>query len=879
MRLHKLTKGKANGYTTWGCLWDKGECRKDTEYICRNENGEVVPLQSRVTAYWPDGSVKWTAHTADSTLLGEKIEVLPREPLMDCGEKNPESGIRITETEKEYRICGGKLEIVVSKRSNYLFENINYDGKECALHATLELLLENPVTVEDNPAKIERKYQGRIDTIEIEESGNLQAILKFSGIHTDRRGDEKFPFILRMRVNFNDPRLHFMHTFLYDGDEDQDFLKGIGISFQTPVAGKLYNRHLKFAGDNGVFHEAVVPFISWRPRVPAGLYERQMAGECLTLSGDQDRIAEQILKDTPYWDTYDICQDSATHFAVRKKLADANCCYINALHGQRSVGGLSFGSEAGSCLVSIRDFWQKYPSGYTICGLSSDRVTCKVWFWSPSAPVMDFRHYANRGYNQVCYEGYDYKGASADGIACTNECTITFMPRMIPDDDTLVQFAETENDTTLFVADPEFYHEKQAFGIWSLPSYETETLRWLEEQLEGAFLFYKNEVEQRGWYGMFDYGDFMHTYDSIRHQWRYDIGGYAWDNTELVPTLWLWLYFMRTGREDVFRLAEKLSRHASEVDVYHMGKYKGLGSRHNVRHWGCPCKEARIAMAAHHRYYYYLTGDRRLEDIFEELKDNEISFYNRDPLGDFYEKDKMVYPSHARSGPDWSSLCSNWMTEWERFGDVRYRDKILVGLRDIKKAPLQLVSGPDFEFDPASCHLRYIGERTTGGTHLQICMGAPSVWMELAELLEDEEFRKMIADYGRFYYLPKEEQQRESKGLVGDREFSLPFMAAAMGAYGAKYYQDDVLAMRTWRILLHTLIHEERIEGFTPQITQNCGNHEKLSEIEWITTNFTAQFCLNTIMVLDLIREKLPTTISEVKRLVADMDISTFHKA
>ena len=24
-------------------------------------------------------------------------------------------------------------------------------------------------------------------------------------------------------------------------------------------------------------------------------------------------------------------------------------------------------------------------------------------------------------------------------------------------------------------------------------------------------------------------------------------------------------------------------------------------------------------MAGHHRFYYYLTGDRRLEDIFEEL--------------------------------------------------------------------------------------------------------------------------------------------------------------------------------------------------------------------------------------------------------------------
>ena len=54
------------------------------------------------------------------------------------------------------------------------------------------------------------------------------------------------------------------------------------------------------------------------------------------------------------------------------------------------------------------------------------------------------------------------------------------------------------------------------------------------------------------------------------------------------------------------------------------------------------------------------------------------------------------------------------MTCWERTGNTKYRDKITVGLEDIKKAPLQLISGSDFEFDPATCHLRYIGERTTG---------------------------------------------------------------------------------------------------------------------------------------------------------------------
>lgn len=874
MKLHKLTTGETKGYTTWGCMWEQGVCHTDTAYVCRGESGDEVPMQSRITAYWPDGSVKWTAHTADSEKLGEEMEVLPGTP------EPVTEGLEITETEEHIGIDAGILKIQVEKQGDSLFESISFQGKKAAFHARPVLCLEEPITVQGNPARMEKHYEGHISQVEIEEQGRLAVILKFTGIHKNVMGEEKLPFIIRMKVGYGDRELSFTHTFLYDGDEDKDYLKGLGITFQTPLTGPVYNRHIKVMGDYGVFHETMVPLMSWRPRIPDGIYGRQMSGECLELSGEDLTIVNKVLEDTPYWSEYDICQDSVNHFGIRKKLAPDNCCYIECLHGNRAKGGMAIGSGAGSVLLGIRDFWEKYPSGYTVKGMDGENAECTIWFWSPTAPVMDFRHYANRGYNQVCYEGYDYKGATPDGIACTNECTIGFSEEMIPEDSVLEAFTDRLKNPVQYVGTPEFYHEMRAFGYWSLPSYDTEMERWLEEQLEKAFAFYQNEVEQRNWYGMFNYGDFMHTYDSVRHKWKYDIGGYAWDNTELVPTLWLWLYFMRTGRADVFALAEKLSRHASEVDVYHMGKYKGLGSRHNVRHWGCPCKEARIAMASHHRYYYYLTGDRRLEDIFEELKDNELSFLNKDPLGDFYDKKDMVYPAHARSGPDWSSLCSNWMTRWERFHDDTYRKKIETGIADIKKAPLKLVSGPDFEFDPHTCHLRYIGERTTGGTHLQICMGAPQVWFEMADLLEDEEWKQMLAEYGRFYYLPGEEQQKESNGIIGDREFSLPFMSAAMGAYGAKYLKDDVLAMRTWKILLHTLIGEHDHNGFNCVELANEGNYSTLKEIPWISTNFAAQFCLNVIMVLEFIREKLPATLEETDKLLADgMDASFYHRA
>ena len=886
MRLHNLGNRIKKGYTTWGCMWEKGSCLQDSNFCLENiyrdekkldEDSVAVPVQSRITAYWPDGTVKWTAHTADSALLADEIEV-----RAVAGGKGGHTELQLLTVERQggkIIIHAGAAEVVLEEGTGSLLSRFSFRGTEVLTGAEPVLLLEEHDKGREEEFVRIRKYKALILGITLEERGPLQAVIRYEGTHIREDGERRIPFIIRMRIGYDSPELGFEHTFLYDGEEDRDFLKGLGIRFLAPLSGPVYNRHVKFEGDYGVFHESCAQLLSWRPRVPDGIYEAQMRGEMLCPEGEDGEVVNTVLRDMPFWDEFVFTQDSVSHFSVKKKIKDENCCYIDCLHGGRSNGGAALGSEHGSVLFSIRDFWEKYPSGYTFSGMTGNTAEAVVWLWSPEAVAMDFRHYANRGYNQVYYEGYDYKGADPFGIACTSEFSVAAAEAVIPSDEEVVSFAERVKFPVHYVGTPEFYHEMKAFGRWSLPGGDTEVERWLEEQLDRAADFYRDEVKQRNWHGMFNYGDFMHTYDRERHQWRYDCGGYAWDNTELVPTLWLWYAFLRTGREDVFLLAEKLSRHASEVDVYHIGRYKGLGSRHNVRHWGCPCKEARIAMAGHHRVYYYLTGDRRFEDIFDELKDNERTFLNRDPLGDFYDKEEMVYPSHARSGPDWSSLCANWLTEWERKNDTVYRDKIIVGMNDIRKAPLRLVSGPDFEFDPESVHLRYIGERAAGGTHLQICMGAPQIWMEMADLLEDEDWKQMMAEYGRFYYLPREEQMKESGGLIGDREFSLPFMAAAMGAYGAERLGDKALAERTWMHLLHALIGGGCHDGFKTTAVLGRGNQEELREIPWISTNFAAQWCLNVICALEFIREYLPETLQEADRLAAGLDEGSFRKA
>ena len=57
-----------------------------------------------------------------------------------------------------------------------------------------------------------------------------------------------------------------------------------------------------------------------------------------------------------------------------------------------------------------------------------------------------------------------------------------------------------------------------------------------------------------------------------------------------------------------------------------------LGSRHNVRHWGCGAKEARISQAAYRRFHYYLTTDERTGDLMREVVDADYKATEIDPM-------------------------------------------------------------------------------------------------------------------------------------------------------------------------------------------------------------------------------------------------------
>ncbi len=846
MELHLLENRNIGGYVSFGTCWKPGEVTGEA-FTVRNLEGDPIDVQNEVAARWPDGSVKWMRHTADSEKMGERICVQPKKP------QEKEYRVRVRKTALGYQVDAGCISLKIPDAGgSSLAEDVRLNGKLRLRSVQPVFELERRTKEEDLCVTKVKRCESRVERVDMEQEGPVICVVKYQGFYCPE--ERLMPFTIRMMIGLDSGELRFENTFFYHGDEQRDFVKGFGIRFDTVLEGHPWNRHVKFGTEKGIFHETAMYLYSYSPRTPISLRQAQMKGEILRFApeSDEGRLTEAAAADLPVWNRYILTQSSCRSWEIGKQTKEG-CCLLDVQTGTRAQGTMSVAGETGGIMIGIRDFWQRFPSGLEAASLAKDKTCCYAWFHSPQADAMDYRHYDTRSYQQSNYEGYPELGASADGIATTSECFVSLVED-VPSDERFGRFTCRTQKPAVYVADPAVYHEKRAFGFWSLPCHDTKEEQKLEQLLEQAFCFYQEEIEKRSWYGLYDYGDFMHSYDEVRHCWKYDFGGCAWQNTELVPTYWLWLYFMRTGREDVFTVAEAMSRHCSETDVYHLGRLKGIGSRHNVRHWGCPCKEPRISMAGHHRPMFYLTGDRRLGDCFDEALCGPESLKN---ITHYYGTGSLKDRLLVRTGPDWAAFVSDWMTAYERTLKEEYRQKILKGIEGIRQAPLQLGSGPSFCFEPDTGTMEYCGEFTEN-IHLTLCMGEPQIWLEAAKAADCEELAVMAADYGKLYLMTQEERQEAAGGLCAGKNYVMNYVAAGIAAYSARKKKDRRLSQRAWETLMEACPCCHNREGFQKEAYGISPFGEKREDIPWISTNYVSQWCLNVIMALEFIREDLP---------------------
>ena len=745
------------------------------------------------------------------------------------------------------------------------------DGKEISTGGRLVCILQNGPDSEYGTQPSREKFSSNIEKVTIEQNGPVRAVVKIEGKHESVSGSRSWlPFIVRLYFYAGEQSIRMVHTIIYDGDQQKDFIRGLGLVFDVPLDEQLYNRHIRFSGENGgLWDEPCEPLNGRRPLdFRNDLYAKQLTGERIPERNTFTEQQQSLIDNWASWNDFKLLQSNADGFRVQKR-TNIQSTWIDAGYGKRSEGMAFVGDVSGGLAICVQNFWQSFPSELEINNVKSDTAQIKAWLWPPEAEEMDMRHYDTLAWGHgldASYEDVQPGFSLATGVGRTTEILL-YASANVPSYETLDKIVKQGNQPALFTVSPEYIHSIPVFGVWSLPDSSTRGKLWLEDQLGKAFNYYHLEVEQRHWYGFWNYGDIRHSYDGDRHTWKYDMGGFAWDNTELMPNMWLWYSYLRSGREDIFRMAEALTRHTGEVDVYHLGRFKGLGSRHNVVHWGGGAKEVRISQAALGRFYYYLTTDERTGDLMHDVADASNEAIGKiDPLREILKKSK--YPTHIRVGPDWFALVGDWMTEWERTGNTKYRDRIMVGVNCFYNMPYGFFSGKDgaFGYDPKTYKLYRLDKNDIGWIHLSVLMGGPEIAFELSHLLHSKKWDKLWLQFCKLYGALKDDVEKEfgiavKLGDPGSWYARLP-------AYYAKVTGDTAYAKRAWDEFFNAKARYYHTD-FTMHKFNGIQSLQPVYEVRGVSTNNTAQWCLNAIELLQMVGDQLPAD-NPANRRVSD---------
>lgn len=859
--LDKTVPGFNEG-TTFGVPWPRGTLKAKSEFTLGD-----IPVQSWPLAYWPDGSLKWSAHaTAGGAPAANSYALLPGKAVA------PASPITVEASGAAIVVSSGDAVWTVAKSGKALITSVTRSGKPVMGALTFGALAQDAASLDDKPTLTQTAYDGVVTKATVEQSGPVRAVVRLEGTHSNG-ARQWLPFSVRLYFTAGSEAVRVVHSFIWDGDEHKDFLRGLSLNAAVPMHDELYNRHIRFAGaDGGVWGEAVRPLTGLRRDPGKPVKQAQIDGKAVDASSLKGPFASEIHW-IPPWGDFSLSQPTSDGYAITKR-TEPGQAWIHAISEHRAPGLVYAGGASGGVALGMKDFWQRTPSKLDVRNAATDTATVTAWMWSPDAPAMDLRPYRpdwgmdtyekqNQGLD-ITYEDFEPGWDTPYGIARTTEFMLWALPAT-PERARFADMAKSVAAPPRLVTSPERLHAVPGiFGDWSLIDSSTPTRALIENRIKYQLDYYINQIEEQRWYGFWTYGNVMHTYDADRHVWRYDIGGFAWDNSELQSDMMFWYGYLRSGRADVFRMAEAMTRQTGEVEVYHLGKFRGFGTRHGVQPFLDSSKQPRVSNAAFKRFYYYLTGDERTGDLMRELNDSDQTLANvfierkvsSEGGSGIGIRKKIPGTVDCSFGTSWGSFVAAWMTEWERTGDTKWRDRILTGMNSIAKLKYGWFAG-GAAYDLKTGAFVY-DDQKVDVSHLNAVFGIIETQQELFTLIDAPAYKKVWLDYCKYYSAPPEEIIAFLG--VNPRDRSLRDASSRMTAYAARELKDPKLADRAWMEFLQGDNARFRAD-LAPKTTRIEGPAvlHATDEDPRISTNGAAQWGLAAIENLQLIGDTVET--------------------
>ena len=218
------------------------------------------------------------------------------------------------------------------------------------------------------------------------------------------------------------------------------------------------------------------------------------------------------------------------------------------------------------------------------------------------------------------------------------------------------------------------------------------------------------------------------------------------------------------------------------------------------------------------------------------------------------------YPGRVRVGPDWLAFAGNWMTEWERTGDTKWRDKIMEGVNSMAQMTYWMRTGVNLVmgYDPETGKLYQVDD-TLGGYNLTTIQGGAEVAFELTDLLDDPTWEKIWLQYCRLGNAPADVILRDKEtgtegadaSMVGERGSSSQGVAR-LAAYVYYKTKNPAFAEKAIRRMGYGNINYNPTRIDPPEVLN------PVDEARSVSTNTAAQSSLMDLEILEMISDRLP---------------------
>lgn len=579
---------------TAGVPFKEGWLPETGKLALETTEGDPVPAQFEVRGRYPrSGDVRWLGvdfqHEAGSE--GYRLRV--------GGGANPapDQPVRVERTESGVTVRTGDLEARVARGPGGMLSQVRLAG---------EPLIDQGVTDGNWLVTTEgERHRARTEAITVERSGPVHATVRVEGRYVDPAGEPSCRWMARLHFAAGQPQVRIAHTFTWIGGPETLKIRELALSFglAKPAERAAADRSHGAAGEP--------------------LLRSVRGGQALALV--QDRLF--------HWG------HGESHFGIHHGAPPG---WDTVHEGERAGSWVAAAGAAGGATLALRELWETFPKELRA---EPERLTAYLWASSGEAMPMDLswegleRLWGEPMLEELKrprYERYRERVRKASdpywndptGLARSHELLLRFHAGGDPGAG--AARAEVFDAPPLVLADPAWLHRSEVAGrIWPQdPQRFPELERFIEEVWDDSF----EVIEAWGDYGFLYYGDGPHQRYRLRTgspkalAWRYGVAGE--DGVHKAA----WLAYMRSGQRKYYRYARAKSRYLNDVHISHANTSfrhdRGTVSAVPLVPWGGRPRSEPSPKRGFHRgfgffiehalYYYYLTGDRRGLDVFEE---------------------------------------------------------------------------------------------------------------------------------------------------------------------------------------------------------------------------------------------------------------------